>query len=207
MGIDPASLALIGTAISVGTGAMGIANGFVQAGQANRMAVAQAQAAQTNFALKANSVQQLENEQAQAATAQQSTRMAQANRQLATLKAVMSERGLSSASFTGMAQDITNSESLDTGRIGQNYQNQALSDTTQVEAAGQDYVNTVTASRNKQTVADTGAWLNAGGTLLKIGGQYEHDQLELQGTQNVYNAFLQRINKGAPISPFAGSGF
>lgn len=197
-------LETIGLMATIGSGVMSVMNGFAQASVAQQQAKVQTQIAANNYGIQKNAIIQQENEQAVATTAQQSTRIAQANRNLATMTAVMAERGMSSSTFSGMANDIGNSASLDLSRVGINYDNMMLTDSARIEAAGQDYENVKANAANTASAATNSAWLNAFGTTLKIGGSYIGNQMDLSARQQMKNDLLA-ASKGGGGDPYMGS--
>jgi hypothetical protein len=194
-------LATIGLIAGIGQGVMGIANGFAQANLAQQQARVNTAVAQNNYAVQKNAIVQQENQQAVATTGQQSSQIATANRNLATVAAVMGERGMSAATFTGMANDIGNSASLDLSRTGINYDNMMATDSARIEAAGQDYENVKANAANTASAASNSAWLNAFGTTLQIGGQYIGKQMDLTQMQKMLND--RTIWKGDPAGYLA----
>jgi hypothetical protein len=184
-------LETIGLGLTIASGVMGIAQGFAQAGTVKAQAAAQEVSAKNTYYSQQAAVTQQENEQAQQETAQVSTRIAAANRNLGTLQAVMGERGMAGATFTGLLNDLSNSESLDLTRVGTNFDNAMSSDRSKLQAAGQDYENVRANSEMTRSSANTSAWLNAIGTVVKVGGSYAGQQMKL----NAYSSFEnQRLN-------------
>jgi hypothetical protein len=198
-------LETIGMAMSIGSGVMGIAQGFAQSGTQSAQAAAQERAAQNTYYAKQAAMVRFEGEQAQQETAATSTRVAEAQRNLGTLAAVMGERGVAGQTFTGLLNDLSNSESIDVGRIKINYGNQIASDEAQLTGAGQDYVNAVQDAEFRKSAAGTSAWLNAIGTTIKVGGGYVSHQLDMQATQDRYDALLLKASKGGALNPYSGS--
>lgn len=196
--------------LAIGTGIMSVVSGFAQAGAAKAQAQAQIEAANNaktaadqNYALQVNATQRLNQEQAVAATGQTSDRLAQAQRNLATLQVVMGERGFSSNTFVGLANDIYNSESIDLSRIGINYSNLTAADRARIDSAAQDRTNTyneaesrITSAKIAKSSASTGAWLNAFGSGLKIAGGYVGDQMKLDAQQQSYDRILGAVRSG-----------
>lgn len=193
------ALPAIAIGATVASGALSIAQGFAQAGLQRQQAAVQTQVAQNNFYTQKNAVQRLEQEQAEQATAQTSTRLAMANRNLATLAVVMGERGLSSASFTGLLNDVGNSASLDTARISANYANETEADSSRIEAANQDYLDTKANAAATSSASSTGAWLNAFGTTLRIGSGIAGQQLQLQSLAKSREALLAASKGGVEL--------
>lgn len=205
MGIDPVTLGAVSIGMSALSGAMGIAQGFAQAGVAKQQAGMQQTAAQQTYYMQTNAAQQNERQAAVNDTAQTSTRMAAATRNLGTLSAVMGERGVSGGTFTGLVNDITNSEGVDLGRIGETYQNTVLADQSRIQAQGQDYVNVQRNSQFASSAATSSAWLNTIGTTLKVGGQVGAQQYQQSSSQARFDALLEKTGKGYDVNPYAAS--
>jgi hypothetical protein len=198
-------LETIGLGLTIASGVMGMAQGFAQAGTVSKQAAVQETAARNNYYSQAAATTQLENEQAVAQTAATSTRMAAANRNLGTLQAVMGERGLAGATFTGMLNDLSNSESLDLGRMSIDYENKMASDQSHITAAGQDYVNQVQNAEFNKSAANSSAWLNAIGTGIKIGGSYTAGERSLDALKTFEQRRLAVYTKSGYSEPMYGS--
>lgn len=169
MGIDPVTLAIASIAVS----GIGSAMQMVGAGYA---ADAEIRAANEQFALVDYEASRQQREAGLAAEREKSVRIAQADRELATLRVISGERGASADSAARLAGAVGLYEGMDLATIVANRDAYMEAGQASKRAGSLAAMNAVTSASMKRKATVMGSALDFAGSGLQIGADYYKTQ-------------------------------